>query len=85
MKHAKDLEHKMWVEIPIVVFYSAHPEEKPEWGYNGGYPGCPAHIIVDDVQLDCQGQSSIENLIHKLYDDRIEAECREAADEESET
>ena len=82
MKHAKDHEQLMYVEIPVIVFFSSHPEEKPTWGYHGGDPGCPAHIIVDDVQIDCQGADSPEKMIMEKFGDVIDQECMEAVKEE---
>ena len=39
------IEH--WVEIPIVIDYTLEPAER----ITRTYPGCEAHIIIDQVSL----------------------------------
>lgn len=36
------------IEIPIRIHYTAYPEEQRTWTY----PGCQAHIEIEDIEYD---------------------------------
>ena len=64
-----------YMEIPVTVMYSAHPEEK----MTPTYPGCPAHVTVDCVSVPEEGA------LYKLVDraaDSIKELCMEDAEGE---
>ena len=65
------------IEIPVIVTYNIHPEERQTMSY----PGCPVHIDEYDVSV----QSDIETWIKAEHEDNLEQEIWDHAEAEKET
>ena len=65
---------KYYIEIPVTVDYSAHPEDP----MTQTYPGCDAHVTVDFYNFP--DQDEIEKLIGKEAD-AIKEACLEHANQ----
>ena len=65
---------KDYIEIPVTVDYSAHPEEPMTLTY----PGCHAHVTVDFYNYP--DESEIDKLIGKEAD-AIKEACMEDANQ----
>ncbi len=70
----KTRDMTVYIEIPVKVYYTPHPEER----MTATYPGCPAHITVESV---CAPDE--ENIYKEIdkYADYIKEQCEEDAEE----
>ena len=61
-------EIEYWLEIPIKIKYEVHPAEKQTLTY----PGCPAHIEIEDMVIP--SKEEIAKLLDNASDEsRIES------------
>ena len=64
----KEREFVTWIEIPVRVHFEYQPEEKAE----RHYPGCPASIEINSIEIERGSQSEEDWLMEKYSEDLVD-------------